>query len=333
MNSVPVTALIPTYNCGSLVVQAVESVLAQTTVPSQIIVVDDGSTDGTCERLTSYRDRIQYIHQSNRGVSTARNRGIAEARHDVIAFLDADDVWHPRKVEAQLAALAQHPDIGLMGTKGFDWPIARFPSLPDPIVFSLERVGWQQLAVKSRFVTSTIMLRREVLTRVGDFDPELRRAEDRDLYVRVAKAFPVANLNLPLTGFRPGAGSLSRQVATMRQGGERLLHKLKEDRQQPLSWVLSRQASSYLDYTCANTCEAAGYRIRALGYLLKSMAAYPLPFDAGVRGDSFERMKRFGVVLMRLLLRRPTELQICQGDDEDFIDALAARKGQTSPAS
>jgi glycosyltransferase involved in cell wall biosynthesis len=323
----PVTAVIPAYNCGPLVVQAVESVLAQTTVPSQIVVVDDGSTDGTGERLASYRDRIQYIRQPNQGVSTARNRGIAEAQNDVIAFLDADDVWHPRKIEIQLEALAQHRDLGLLGTKGFEWPVAAFPMLPDPIPLQVERVTWQQLAVRSHFVTSTIMLRREVLTRVGAFDPELRRAEDRDLYVRVAKAFPVANLNLPLTGFRPGAGSLSRQVPTMREGGEKLLRKLREDRQQPLPWLLGRQASSYLDYNCANTCEAAGYRIRALAYLLKSLAAYPLPFANGVMCTSFERPKRVGVVLMRLLLKRPPESPVRANGRGNFVDALEARKG------
>jgi hypothetical protein len=300
MKEAPVTAIIPTYNRQDLVLQAVDSVLAQTNVPSQIIVVDDGSNDGTREALTTYGDRIQYYFQPNQGVSVARNRGIAEARNDVIAFLDADDAWHPRKIEMQLDAFSRHPDLGLLGTKGFEWPAAIFPELPDPVPSSLERVTWRQLAVRSYFVTSTVMIRRQVLARLGAFDPELRRAEDRDLYIRVAKVFPVANLDLPLTGFRPSAGSLSRQVLTMRENGEKLLRKLRMDQKQPLTWLLWRQACSYLDYNCANTCEEAGYRIKALGYLLKSMAGYPLLFERGATRTSFERPKRLLVFLLRL---------------------------------
>jgi hypothetical protein len=321
----PVTVVIPTHNCGPLVVQAVESVLAQTSVPSQVIVVDDGSTDDTSERLAGYRDRIRYIHQSNQGVSTARNRGIAEARNDIIAFLDADDVWHPRKIEIQLEALAKHQDLGILGTRGFDWPIAEFPSLPDSIPIHVKKITWQQLAVKSRLVTSTIMLRREVFGRVGMFDPELRRAEDRDLFVRVAKVFPVGNLDLPLTGFRPSAGSLSRQVFSMREGGEKLLAKLRLDHQHPLTWRLRQQALSQLDYNCANTCEMAGQRLQALGYLLQSLARFPLPFERGVMRTPLERPKRLAVLLLRLLLHRPPE-RPDNGSTDFSVDALKVLK-------
>jgi hypothetical protein len=85
-----------------------------------------------------------------------------------------------------------------------------------------------------------------------------------------------------------------------------------------------------LDYNCANTCEAAGYRMRALGYLLKSLAAYPLPFANGVMRTSFERPKRVGVVLMRLLLQRSPESPVRTNGRGNFVDALEARKGVSS---
>ena len=97
-----VSVVIPSFNCGSFVSQAIDSVLAQTCAPAEVIVVDDGSTDDTAERLEPYMDRIRYVFQENRGVSAARNRAVAESRGHCVAFLDADDVWHPRKLELQL---------------------------------------------------------------------------------------------------------------------------------------------------------------------------------------------------------------------------------------
>src|SRR4051812_7491732 len=101
MKRVPVSVIIPTYNSGALLVQALDSVLAQTCVPEQIIVVDDGSQDDTAERMARYAGRVHYVSQRNQGVSAARNRGMQEAGEEWVAFLDADDVWHPRKIELQ----------------------------------------------------------------------------------------------------------------------------------------------------------------------------------------------------------------------------------------
>src|SRR5262245_24730960 len=96
-----VSVVIPTFNRAHLITGAIESVLAQTLPPLEIIVVDDGSTDDTPERLAPYLDRIVFLGQENRGVSAARNAGIQAARGNLIAFLDSDDVWHPRKIEIQ----------------------------------------------------------------------------------------------------------------------------------------------------------------------------------------------------------------------------------------
>src|SRR5436305_5180727 len=105
MNGVPVSVVIPTYNCGGLVAEAVGSVLAQSRLPAEIIVVDDGSRDDTRERLAPFGDRIRYVCQANQGVSAARNLGVQHARGEVIAFLDADDIWHPRRLELQLQVM------------------------------------------------------------------------------------------------------------------------------------------------------------------------------------------------------------------------------------
>jgi glycosyltransferase involved in cell wall biosynthesis len=328
-NTADVTAIIPTYNAARFVVQAVESVLGQTTVPSQLVVVDDGSSDGTADCLAPYRGRIQYIWQPNLGVSTARNRGLSEARNEIVAFLDADDVWHPQKIEIQVEVLRHRSDIGLLGARSFEWPAAEFPPLSIQAPPRLEAITWRQLVLCSGFSTSTVMAWRSALMAAGAFDPEMRRAEDRDLYIRVAKASKVAKLDLPLTGARAGASTLSRQMATMRDGGERLLRKLRNDPDQPIDLLLCRHAASCLDYNCANTCEVAGHRVRALGYLLKSLANYPWFLDRRAIGTSFGRPKRFLVLLSRLLRRMPPESpgRAALGDGEiDALDSLMRRR-------
>ena len=105
-----VSVVIPTFNYGHCVVDAVESALGQTYSPVEVIVVDDGSTDDTRARLEPYRDRINYVHQPNQGLSAARNTGIRAARGPLVALLDSDDAFHPRKLELQVAYLRAHPE-------------------------------------------------------------------------------------------------------------------------------------------------------------------------------------------------------------------------------
>src|ERR1019366_6906368 len=115
-----VSVVIPAYNYGRFVTEAAECALNQTYRPLEVIVVDDGSTDDTRQRLAPYLDRIQYVYQENRGLSAARNTGIRHARGEWIAFLDADDFWHPQKTTVQLGAVAGDPAIGVVGSPEFE---------------------------------------------------------------------------------------------------------------------------------------------------------------------------------------------------------------------
>src|SRR5919204_1015723 len=110
---VTVSVVIPTHDRGRVVVQAIESALAQTYRRLEVIVVDDGSTDDTADRVRCLRDaRVRYLRRPHAGVSAARNAGIAAATGDLVAFLDSDDLWKPDKVEAEMAALARYPSAG-----------------------------------------------------------------------------------------------------------------------------------------------------------------------------------------------------------------------------
>ena len=111
-----VSVVIPTYNYGHFVAEAVESALKQTYPNLEVIVVDDGSNDDTAERLRQFGNQIIYIYQQNKGLSSARNAGIRRATGEWVAFLDADDVWHAEKIAKQLAAVGGDHDIGLIGS-------------------------------------------------------------------------------------------------------------------------------------------------------------------------------------------------------------------------
>ncbi len=110
---VKVSVVIPTYNRARVVGAAIDSALAQTHDRLEIIVVDDGSTDDTAERVGRRRDpRLRYVRREHAGVSSARNTGIAAATGDLVSFLDSDDLWKPEKIETEVAALARHPEVG-----------------------------------------------------------------------------------------------------------------------------------------------------------------------------------------------------------------------------
>jgi glycosyltransferase involved in cell wall biosynthesis len=299
-----VSVIIPTFNSAVLVTAAVESALAQTAPPMEVIVVDDGSTDDTRERLSAYGNRIRYLHQQNRGVAAARNSGLREAQGEFIAFLDADDVWHPRKLEMQITAMAANPDLRLLGTSIFDWPTDRIGDVYG--AGAIHRVAWRKLAVKNYFATSSVMVRRTALLQVGEFDTALQGPEDHDLWLRIAETGgAVANLGFPLTGYRDTPGSLSRQAQTMRAGMRQILRNLD----QRAAWGgrrwLRRKAYGYCDYSCAYMAGAAGLPGRALGDLARSMLWYPLPYHRSEVRFPLARLRMLPMNLARLLrLRR-----------------------------
>jgi len=301
MNHPAVSVVIPTYDSADLVVQAIDSVLAQTVPPAEIIVVDDGSRDDTCERLASYGNRILLVVQENQGVAAARNHGVKLATGKFIAFLDADDIWHPRKLELQLQQLTERPQIGLLGTRTFDWPAATVPAVLTGIRASVVEVPWQQLVVKNYFTTSSVIVRRSILGQVGEFDTTLQGPEDYDLWLRIAESSQAANLDLALTGYRSVAGSLSKQASAMETHLCRILRKLDERAVWAGRRLLRRKAHSYCGYSCAYLHGAAGSPGVALARLLGSFAWYPFPYRRAEVRMPLARLKLLGTLAVRML--------------------------------
>jgi len=198
-----VSVIIPTYNRGWILKEAIDSVLTQDYKNFELIVVDDGSTDNTSEILASYGNDIRVLFQENKGVSAARNRGVAEASGQFIAFLDSDDLWLPQKLSTQLEFFNQTPDALICQTEEV-WirnrrrvnPKKRHKK-PSGMIFepSLE------LCLVS---PSAVMIRRVLFDRVGGFDETLRACEDYDLWLRISCRFPVHLIDTPLIVKRGG---------------------------------------------------------------------------------------------------------------------------------
>jgi glycosyltransferase involved in cell wall biosynthesis len=289
-----VSVVIPSYNSAALVTDAVDSALAQTVAPAEVIIVDDGSTDDTRDRLRRFRAPVRYVHQENQGVAAARNRGLSEAGGQFVAFLDADDVWHPRKLEKQLECMECRPELGLLGTGTLEWPRESFATLqraiPAPAV-----VGLEELVIRNLFITSSVLVRRPVLERVGHFDTALHGPEDFDLWLRIAQVSAVANLPLPLTGYRNVPGSLGKQAVSMETGMHLILKKLQAAGVFRRRRLLHHKAWSYCHYTCAYMYGVAGEHSTAVRRMLKSLLRYPLPYR--------RREVRIPLARARLLLR------------------------------
>jgi len=211
-----ISVVIPAYNAARYVVEAVESALNQTLPPLEVIVVDDGSTDETEAVLHPYGGRIRYVRQSNGGPSAARNCGLRESRGELMAFLDADDVWFLNKLEKQWKCLQAHPRAGLVHSNYLFWDAETGDMTPAHLEGD-ERSGrrYAEVFAWNRLVPSAAMIKRECLDRVGLFDESFRTAEDFDFFLRIARHYEFAYLPECLVRYRKHASNATNNKAMM----------------------------------------------------------------------------------------------------------------------
>ncbi len=224
MNKAPVTVVIPMYNDGTWVAEAIASALTQTVPPKEIVVVDDGSTDGSGELVAArFGGAVKILRQANGGPSRARNAGVWAATEPYVAFLDADDVWVPDKLARQLPVLEAEPGIG---TVAADW-VRQAHELPAsaPEVLPRTIIGYRDMLGLNRFQTSTVMTRTALLRAVGGFDPAVDGAEDWDLWVRLAQQAPIVKLDWPLVIYRDREQGYSKDVWRVYETMKLLLNK------------------------------------------------------------------------------------------------------------
>jgi len=225
-----VSVVIPAFDAEAFVGAAVESALAQTHPRVEVIVVDDGSTDATLEALEPYRGRITVVEQPNAGPARARNRGIEEANGALVAFLDADDLWLPTKLEKQVARFAAEPELGLVTTGAESFGRAHAVDLEKKRerLFGLDDVA-RAVLLRSGVATPTVMVPRRVLEETGGFDEELRIGEDDHLWIRIAARYRIAMVDEVLVRVRKTGGSLTSDAELLYREVMRSMDKLERD--------------------------------------------------------------------------------------------------------
>ena len=199
-----VSVIIPTYNRLPMLKEAVDSVLSQDFEDVELIVVDDGSTDGTAGEIKKYGGRIRFLQVSeNRGVSAARNKGLLHARGKYVAFLDSDDLWVKGKLKIQVAFLDDNPQYPLCYTDEI-W--VRKGKRVNPKVRHAKYSGWifEKCLPLCIISPSSAMMRRTLFSRIGLFDEALPVCEDYDFWLRVSARFPVFFINRKLIIKRGG---------------------------------------------------------------------------------------------------------------------------------
>jgi hypothetical protein len=231
-----VSVIIPAYNRAALLAQTLDSALAQTHSPVEVIVVDDGSTDDTPALLERFAGRITMHRQDNQGLAAALNQGLRMASGDLVAFLDSDDLWDPPFVTRLLARLTPAADatVGAVASwREIDGGGRVLTARRDPA----QRIyGLPELAVRPMVPPSGVLLHRWAVRDAGGFDSSFVMAQDRDLWVRLAAAGGTfAAVDEVLWSYRVHAGAMSRDPAGLRADGLRLIEKSFADPRMPES--------------------------------------------------------------------------------------------------
>jgi glycosyltransferase involved in cell wall biosynthesis len=210
---VDVSVVIPTYNRASQVKEAIDSVLGQSKAVREIIVVDDGSSDGTREALLAYGSSIQVLFPPKGGASAARNCGMRAAQGQWIAFLDDDDVWLPSKIERQLELASLNPALALVYCD--DYAVDEQLQILYRRAAASENRGdvFERLLVKNFIFTSCVIARRDAIEKAGYMDLEFKFAQDWDLWLKIAAEHPVDFVGEPLVLYRQSnSACLTRDI-------------------------------------------------------------------------------------------------------------------------
>ena len=221
-----VSVIIPVYNTGRFAAEAIESALAQTYPRVEIIVVDDGSLEPTEWLVKRFAGRIAYYAKPNGGPASARNLGIARSRGELVAFLDADDLWEPHKLAEQAAAMERHPETGLVYTAMAKIDRAGYP-LDGEAVVERRPSGRVLTALFMRNIipTSTVLVHRDCLDAVGLFDEALPVSEDYDLWLRISERYEVAYVPQRLARYRVHPAGISRDPVRAYECEQRVVER------------------------------------------------------------------------------------------------------------
>ena len=273
-----VDVIIPSYNYGRFLQESINSVLGQTFQDFNLFIIDDGSTDNTKEVVSRYQSlhsNIQYFFQENRGLPAARNAGLKLSTAPFIAFLDADDVWMPEKLEETLKPFYAQPNLGVVYTlvemmNGWgNHLVQERPCTP------VRGEVFHQLLFNNSIAgsSSSVLVRKECVKKVGSFDESLPSCEDWDLWLRIARYFPFDYIAKPLVKIRIHEKNMHKDVERMVRGKLALMEKVfREDslelaplRSAAFATIYLTVSRQYMDIGL----HTKGFRFMSKAFLLK----------------------------------------------------------------
>jgi glycosyltransferase involved in cell wall biosynthesis len=234
-----VSVVIPAYNAEKYIAETLQSVFDQTYGNYEVVVVDDGSQDGTLELLQSYAPKIRVFSKPNGGPASARNVAIQNSDGELIAFLDSDDIWFKDKLEVQVQFLCENPAVGLTYSEALMVGQDAGESAEHKIGFT-ESPTFCKLLYGDFIPNSTVMIRRPCVEKVGllDESKELIAAEDYEYWLRIAKLFPIAGISCPLAYYRVRDNGLMGDGKDIDKGLALALTVLRTvEKQYPGMWV------------------------------------------------------------------------------------------------
>jgi len=266
-----ISVIIPNYNYAHYVGDAIDSVMAQTYDNFELIVVDNGSTDDSKHFLEEYENKyspqLRLVFQDNRGQAGSRNRGIKESKGDLIAFLDADDVWMPNKLEEQIKLFID-PTVGLVYSSYWisdqnlkQIKIEKAEYRGDVLIYFATKV-YTAVVVGGE---SNAIIRKECFDKVGYFDTDLEESTGWDMYRRIASCFHLDYVDLPLMKYRIHGNNLHKRNSVMYKQLELQANKMFEDPMSSRIFHLRRKCYSLVHFGIA----VAHYKSKNIIGLLK----------------------------------------------------------------
>ena len=270
-----VSVIIPAYNAEHQITQSLASVFEQSFKDYEVIVINDGSTDNTLKVLAAFDTKIQIIDKSNGGVSSARNAGIKKAKGKYIAFLDADDFWHPEKLNIQVKIMEKNPDWLLSYTK---WHIGSLEQRNN-MQFMTSQVGqcdFEEKDTKDIFLhpylgTCSVLILREFCLSINGYNEQLNTAEDIDLYLRTTVKGKIGFINEHLSWVIDTAGSLGSSLSSYQDNLSVIDHFLKVNPALKTSLAsVNKSARAKIYHEWGKDLLWQNYPIKALPVLLKA---------------------------------------------------------------
>lgn len=287
-NDEKISVVIPTYNRANLILDAIESVVAQSQKPYEIIIVDDGSSDQTQQIIEDWKKKnanktptLHYIKQENQGGNVARNRGIREAKGNLIAFLDSDDTWHNTKLEKQIPLFKKDNAIGAVYCGLIEINIET-----GSLILDNDRKYAKGSILNALLIrdvtgpTSTFIIRKSVFEQVGFFDEKLQARQDWDMWIRIATAFKIEAVEENLVNMRHHSGERTasnplKEIIAYQEIRKKYSKLLKNKpttlQQKAKAAYYKRMGRVHFHQKISNT--------KALKFYLLGIINYPFDFD------------------------------------------------------